>query len=59
MKVLVEHYTTYKNCSFLIAYPGIDFDTLWQSAVSVDQKNVNPSMVIKLMVTNPPKKVNN
>lgn len=64
----VEHITKYINCSFLIAYTitCIDFEHfvaisrkilyLTYQYISADQKNVNPSMVIKLMVTNTPRK---
>lgn len=58
----VEHYTTYKTCSLLIAYTGIDFEHFVVMNRKIlyftcaDQKYVNPSMVIKLMVTNPHQK---
>lgn len=62
----VEHITKYISCSFLIAYTVtcIDFEhfvaisrkILYLTYISADQKYVNPSMVIKLMVTNAPRK---
>lgn len=64
----VEHITKYINCSFLIVYTVtcIDFEHfvaisrkilyLTYQYISADQKYVNPSMVIKLMVTNTPRK---
>lgn len=62
----VEHIIKYINCSFLIAYTVtcIDFEhfvaisrkILYLTNISADQKYVNPSMVIKLMVTNAPRK---
>lgn len=64
----VEHITKYINCSFLIVYTVtcIDFEHfvaisrkilyLTYQYISADQKNVNPSMVIKLMVINTPRK---
>lgn len=62
----VEHIIKYINCLFLIAYTVtcIDFEhfvaisrkILYFTYISADQKYVNPSMVIKLMVTNAPRK---
>lgn len=64
----VEHIIKYINCLFLIAYTVtcIDFEHfvaisrkilyLTYQYISADQKNVNPSMVIKLMVINTPRK---
>lgn len=62
----VEHIIKYINCLFLIAYTVtcIDFEhfvaisrkILYLTYISTDQNNVNPSMVIKLMVTNAPRK---
>lgn len=65
-RMKVEHITKYINCLFLIAYTVtcIDFEhfvaisrkILYFTYISADQKYVNPSMVIKLMVTNAPRK---
>lgn len=64
--MIIEHITKYINYSFLIAYTVtcIDFEhfvaisrkILYLTYISADQKYVNPSMVIKLMVTNTPRK---